>query len=119
MMRQEGFIAQFICTLLRQHRALAGLAFVNNTNLIVNDPSNTTQAVIEKMQKLLTMWHGLLCATSGELVPEKCFWYMIDFKWQNQQWRYKTTAELKGQISITLNQTNCIMIPRLKTFEAR
>jgi len=44
---------------------------------------------------------------------------MIDFKWQNQQWRYKTTAELKGQISITLNQTNCIMIPRLKTFEAR
>jgi len=65
IMRQEGFVAQFICALLAQHRVLAGLAFVDDTDLIVNDPSNTTQAVTEKIQASLTMWHGLLCATSG------------------------------------------------------
>jgi len=71
------------------------------------------------MQNSLTIWHRLLCTTGGKLVPEKCFWYMIDFKWQNQQWKYKTTTELKGQISVIINQTNQITIPRLKTSEAR
>ncbi len=48
IMQQDGFITQFIHALLKQHRVLAGLAFVNDTDLIVNDPSNTTQAVMEK-----------------------------------------------------------------------
>jgi len=71
ILRQEGFVAQFICTLSTQHRALAGLAFVDDTDLIVNDISNIMQAVIEKMQNLLTMWHRLLHATGGKLIPEK------------------------------------------------
>ena len=48
IMWQDGFVTQFICTLSKQHWALAGLAFVDDTNLIMNDPSNTTQAVMEK-----------------------------------------------------------------------
>jgi len=57
ILRQEGFVAQFICTLLTQHWELAGLAFINDTDLMVNDISNTMQAVLEKMQNSLTMWH--------------------------------------------------------------
>jgi len=87
-MWQEDFVATFICTLSQQQQALAGLAFVDDTDLIVNDPSNSTEKVSRKMQQLLTMWHGLLRATSRELVPEKCFWYLVDFKWQHQQWKY-------------------------------
>jgi len=70
---------------LQQHKELAGLAFVDDMDLIVNDKQNTTAAVMEKMQQSLTMWHGLLQATGGELVPEKCFWYLVDFKWANHQ----------------------------------
>jgi len=48
----------------------------------VNEPSNKTEAVKAKMQNSLMMWHGLLRATGGKLVPEKCFWYLVvDFKW--------------------------------------
>jgi len=32
--RQEGFVASFICALLQQHKALAGLAFVDDTDLM-------------------------------------------------------------------------------------
>jgi len=78
---------------------LAGLAFIDDTDLIVNDYRNTTAAVTGKMENSLTMWHGLLHATGGKLVPEKYFWYLIDFKWTNQQWKYKNIVELQGQIT--------------------
>jgi len=39
-MRAEGFVALFICALSKTQRALAGLAFVDNTDLIVNNESN-------------------------------------------------------------------------------
>jgi len=43
-----GFVAKFICTLLHQHKVLAGLAFVNDTDLIVNNRNNKPANVIEK-----------------------------------------------------------------------
>ncbi len=60
IMRQEGLVAMFICALSKDQRALAGFAFVDDTNLIVNDPTNNIQQVHQQMQKSLTMWHGLL-----------------------------------------------------------
>jgi len=87
IMQTDGFVAKFICAISQKHKELAGLAFVNNMDLIVNDEWNTMEAV--KMQQSLSMWHSLLWATGGELVPEKCFWYLIDFKWDNNKWTYK------------------------------
>jgi len=62
IMRSDRFIAKFICALLQQQKELAGLAFVDDTDLIVNDDTNTTATVTKKMQQSLTMWHGLLQA---------------------------------------------------------
>jgi len=110
VMHAERLVALFICTLSKMQRALAGLACVDDTDLIVNDNSQVAENVSNKMQKLLTMWHGLLKATGGELVPEKCFWYLINFKWLNKQWKYKTSQELPGLLSIG-QQTGKIIIP--------
>jgi len=96
---------------------LAGLAFVDDTDLIVNDTSNVTDRVKSKMQCLLAMWHGLLRATGGDLVPDKCFWDLINFKWQNQQWKYKSNMEEPGSISVTTGN-KIIQLPRLEPFEA-
>jgi len=93
IMRAEGFVAQIICAMSKLSMELAGLAFVDNTDLIVNNPSNEVDQVSKKMQQSLSTWHGLLQATGGELVPDKCFWYLINFKWVNKQWLYKQTEE--------------------------
>jgi len=61
------------------------------------------------------MLHRLLCTTGSKLVPDKCFWYLVNFKWQNQQWKYKNNKELPGQINVTINQNKHITIPRLET----
>jgi len=96
IMQLEGLVALFICVLSKAQRAMAGLAFVNNTDLIVNATSNITTEVETKMQHLLTMWYGLLHVTRGELVPEKCFWNLINFEWNNQQWKYKKSQATSG-----------------------
>jgi len=86
IMRAKGFVAQIICAMSKLSMELDGLAFVDNMNLIINDPSNKVDQVSKKMQQSLSTWHGLLCTTGGELVPDKCFWYLIDFKWVNKEW---------------------------------
>jgi len=119
ILRAEGFVAQIICAMTKTSTELAGLAFVDDTDLIINDPSNDAEQVNDKMQRSLSTWHGILRATGGELVPEKCFWYLIDFKWANKEWKYKRSNELKGHLSITQSRTGTIIIPRLEPDEAR
>jgi len=111
IMRAEGFVAQIICAMSKISMELAGLAFVDDTDLIINDPSNDAEQVSDKMQRSLSTWHGILRATGGELVPEKCFWYLIDFKWANKEWKYKCSNEMKGHLSITQSSSGKIIIP--------
>jgi len=111
IMQLEGLVALFICALSKAQRAMAGLAFINDTDLIINATSNAVTDVEIKMQHLLTMWHGLLCATRGELVPEKCFWYLINFEWNNQQWKYKKSQATLQQLSIQQPNSGRIIIP--------
>jgi len=49
-MQTEDFVAKFICALSKQQHALAGLAFVNDTDLIVNDNSNIMAMVTKNAE---------------------------------------------------------------------
>jgi len=119
ILRQEGFVATFICALSKQHRTMAGFAFVDDTDLIVTDESNDIRAVERKMQNSLRLRHGLLQASGGDLVPSKCFWYLIDFTWKNGHWRYTQWDENSRPLSISNKDGSKVSIPRLPTHEAR
>jgi len=69
ILSQEGFVATIICALLLQYRSMGGFAFVDDTDLIVTDPSNNENLVAQKMQNSLQLWHGLLKATGGTWCP--------------------------------------------------
>jgi len=115
----RGFVAQIICAMSKAKLKLAGLASVDDMDLIANDTSNEVNKVSEQMQQSLSTWHGLLQATGGELVPEKCFWYLIDFKWNNNKWQYKCVHELPGQLLVKQYPNGHITIPRLEPNKAR
>ena len=36
--------------------------------------------------------------TGGALKPAKCYWYLINFLWENKEWSYKITATLECKI---------------------
>jgi len=115
---QEGFLATVICALLLNHQSMDGFAFVDDTNLIVTDTSNEEQVVASKMQGSVSLWHGLLKATGGDLVPEKCFWYLIDFHFEHNKWSYKQWPITQCKIHMPQEDRTHVTIPWLQMSEA-
>jgi hypothetical protein len=54
----------------------------------------------KQLQKAVDTWEGGLKATCGAIVPEKTFWYLIDFKWSSGSWFYKTIEDSPSSIYI-------------------
>jgi len=63
------------------------LWFVNNVDLCIMGLQQQGTTVIPCMQESLNTWAGLLCATGGALVPDKCFWYNIHNRWESSRRR--------------------------------
>ncbi len=96
-----------------------GFAFVDDTNLCVTHPSNCIKQVAQHMQGSVSTWEGLLRATGGALVPDKCFWYLIDFKSRHGKWHYCSVASTPAFLYVHDHLGRRTLIPRLETSEAR
>jgi len=120
ILRSDGFFALLIGAISSQRRQLAGFAFVDDTDLIGMGMEDMDSAleVAHKMQVAVAEWEALLSATSGALVPEKCFWYLVNFKFSGSQWRY--TSKNESVLLVVCNAAgNLATIPQLLITEAR
>jgi len=70
------------------------------------------------MQDLINMWAGLLHATGGALVPEKCFWHYIHNTWSQGKWQYSKNPATQGMYVPDKNNQP-IKIPQLSSSEAQ
>ncbi len=71
---------------------LAGLLFVDNTDLIHLHTRKTETALeaMSALQDTVTNWGRLLMGSGSALKPAKCFYHLILFKWMaDGTWRYK------------------------------
>jgi hypothetical protein len=72
------------------HVYFVGYGFMDDTDVIRNGFfQSTVTEVLSMLQGAVDTWEGGLKATCGALVPEKTFWYFIEFEWVNGEWRYK------------------------------
>ncbi len=71
------------------------------------------------MQRALTLWSGIIWATGGALVPEKTFWYMIDFSWQDGAWEYTPQEDLVATLEMMAPLGRIHEVERLDPDEAR
>jgi hypothetical protein len=87
----SGILILFVC-----------YAFVDDTDVVHASPSPDSpgEDVLADMQTVVDRWEGGLRATGGALVPSKSHWYLIDFVWTGNKWRYRTIDELPGDISV-------------------
>jgi len=100
VMRQDGFYALLMGAISLQKQKFAGFAFVDDMDLCITHHTNQAESVTSQMQKAVTHWEGLLHAMGGALVPEKCFWYLIDFEHTNKKWSCKKCKQVPGSISL-------------------
>ena len=77
-------------------------AFVDDTDVVhtAKDVDTTGETVAQEMQQAIDHWEGGLKATGGALVPEKSYWYLNDFVWTGDRWRYATKEDIPGDIFI-------------------
>jgi hypothetical protein len=84
-------VVQFVC-----------FAFVDDADVVhtAKDVDTAGNIVMQEMQQAVDHWEGGLKATVGALVPEKSFWYLIDFVWTGEKWRYAMKEDIPGGLLI-------------------
>jgi len=73
--RGDRFFAKLVCEMSRIELKLAGFAFMDDTYLCLTQEPEHKAAITKRMQNAVEHWTGILWASGGVLVPEKCFWY--------------------------------------------
>jgi len=71
------------------------------------------------MQNSITNWEGVLCTMGGALVPEKCFWYLINQHWSNGKWTYQPNKTTPGDLKVVDATGKLHTIPQLEVMEAQ
>jgi len=118
ILAQEGFLASVICMISKLEYTTTGFGFVDDVDLCITTPSGNGEEVVSQMQKSINTWAGLLRATGGALVPEKCFWYYIHNTWYNGKWQYVTNPKHQT-LMVPNDNSTAIPIPELLPSEAR
>ena len=87
-------------------RRITGLFFVDDTDIIVMaEPGETDQSVIQRLQETIDTWQGGLQASGGALKPAKCAWSIKAFRFNNGRPNIKPPNATPGHISIQVDGT--------------
>lgn len=116
MMRTAGFGLQVLTCLSEKLIAFLCYAFVDDTDLAHTGCSVDTPGldVLRAMRRFVTHWEGGLRATGGALRVDKSCWYLIDFVWTNNKWRYASKTDVPGDILVRDADDRQKILPRLE-----
>ncbi len=91
--KRKGHGVYLSCPITKRTIHLAGILFVNDTDLEHIDMTKV-KTIIEvhaALQNSIRNWGRLLIATSGALKPAKCFYHLISFSWNpDGTWQYES-----------------------------
>ena len=77
--------------------SLVSFKFVDDTHLLTTvTPGESVTSLTRRAQLKLTDWQKRLEITGGALKREKCYWYLVAFKWRTGQWKYGTERDFPG-----------------------
>lgn len=89
--KNQGHGATFLCLASGLKKDLSCILYVDDNDLIhlSENEEETIHEAHEALQHSVTSWGNLLIATGGALKPQKCFFYLVGYKWDNRGgWRY-------------------------------
>ena len=120
-MKEEGFGLNVISCLSHLSIAIAGFAFVDDTDII--NAANTLETIGEDLfdiqQTVIDTWEGALRATGGALRQNKSYWYMIDYEYASHTWKYRTKENLKEDTSVQVDNDVRERLEWLEPHEAK
>ena len=82
--KRLGYGSRMTSPITRVWLDVKGVLFVGDTDLYVMDECIKSKYDLwHETQDATTSWGKLLLATGGALKPEKCFYYLVDYEWQD------------------------------------
>jgi len=118
-MHNAGFYTTVIAAISLQQCHIVGFAFVDDTDLCIVGPHITINNVVHQMQAAVNNWEGYLRATGGALVPNKSFWYLLEYRYIGDKWCLASKKQHPGDITVWNSNSKFIVIPQLDTNEAQ
>jgi uncharacterized protein (UPF0332 family) len=93
--KKKGHGAHFLCPIMKLKSHIAGMIYVDDTDLIHFQMEETEDALdaFFGIQKAVTNWGKLLLTSGGPLKPSKCFFHLISFFWKPDGTWYYTKNE--------------------------
>jgi len=121
LLRQDSYGAAFKAAISSDQIQFVGYSFVDDMDLIQTGSTikSTAGDTLPLMQATLDLWNSGLSATGGALVPEKSFWYSIDFKWSSSHWSYMPKQTTMEPLLMNNHLGNHLPLLRVHTSEAR
>ena len=120
MMKRNGFSFRHWNAVTKEAVEFACFAYVDDTDLVHTKLTHTSdESFLMQVQDAIDHWEGGLHASGGALAPEKSYWYWIDFQYERGKWRYKTAAEMPGEVTMKNAQGQSIPLLRLEANESR
>jgi len=97
--------------------SIGRFAFIDDTDLcVLGHP--TAEETAKHMQQWITHWEGFLQTMGGALVPNKCFWYLIDQVWSDGKWCYQPINHTQATLWVCDSQGQLHTIPHLEVTDA-
>jgi hypothetical protein len=84
ILRDQGHRNEFRSSIRDLYIELAGFAYVDDTDLIQVD--NFLDIVVQNMRNKVKLWNDVVSVTGGILAPDKCWWYLVSFKFHLGKW---------------------------------
>lgn len=83
-----------------------GEAFVDDAGLGTNDTQRNSlptpeHALVHNLQQLAQEWERLLYSTGGALNLQKCFWFLLSWKWEQGKAKLQSQSSFPAQLTMT------------------
>jgi hypothetical protein len=122
MLKSAGFGFTVRTVISGEEFSFVCYTFVDDSDVVHSsynqDPD--TSDLVGEMQQVVDTWEGGLRASGGALVPAKSYWFLIQFIFERNRWRYARMDECPGSITIRdIDGSNRVELERLDIHEAR
>ena len=87
ILHKEGY-STTLCSAITKHALkTCGFSYVDDCDLICTG-DNPNQVMI-RLQAVLNAWDKLMQVTGAAIAPDKCWWYLVDYKWTRGRWKHR------------------------------
>ena len=89
MIAGAGHGLEMVSSLSGKLMSAVSFCFVDDSDVVeaTLSPDHSSEDLVSKVQAALDLWSGGVRATGGALQPDKSFWWLIDFRWDQVRGR--------------------------------